>query len=225
MPSLYHVRVRLPLGLAAKWKLAQIVLAPVSVRAAVPLRAPLMKATSTTPSGGALSVALLAAGVPSGWPAPRVQGHAVDAREELGRQLVGVRERPGRKVEREVVDLRLAPLQVDRVGGRARSRAELTTSVPLIVLCFHLALNFVLVSVACAALTLIVTSAPDAFAEPSVTLTWPYRCRPRRRRGVTVAPEAVLPIAERPGRYADRRPDVGRVGGEREGGSGRGASP
>ena len=65
LPTLYQVSVSVPLGLAAKWKLAQIVVAPVSVRAAVPLRAPLRKATSTTPEAGAASVAVRLAPLPA----------------------------------------------------------------------------------------------------------------------------------------------------------------
>ena len=53
----YQVTVSfLPFGIAAKWKLAQTALAPVSDVAALPARVRLSAATSTTPSGGAASL-------------------------------------------------------------------------------------------------------------------------------------------------------------------------
>ena len=60
---LYQVSLSVPFGTAAKWKLAQIVVARLSVRAEGPPFLPLITTLSTTPSTGAASVALRAAGV------------------------------------------------------------------------------------------------------------------------------------------------------------------
>ena len=73
------------MGLAAKWKLAQIVVAPVSVRAAVPLRAPLRNATSTTPDAGAARLAVARGALHLGIAGDQLDG--VGARQELRGQL------------------------------------------------------------------------------------------------------------------------------------------